>query len=152
MNNSDTGFEIRKAELSHAADIIRIEKASFSAPWSDASILSAIEDDVVKCICLLKDGAVAGYAMYAFVCDEGELLNIAVDPEFRGLGLGSILLSKVIESGKESGAETIFLEVRESNISAIGLYTRENFEIYGKRKNYYTSPREDAVLMKKRLQ
>ncbi len=147
MNNSDTGFEILKAELSHAADIIRIEKASFSAPWSDASILSAIEDDVVKCICLLKDGAVAGYAMYAFVCDEGELLNIAVDPEFRDLGLGSILLSKVIENGKESGAETIFLEVRESNTAARTLYTKFGFCEIGKRKNYYRFPVEDAIVM-----
>ncbi len=143
--------EIIKAGLSHAEEITRIEKESFSAPWSDASIRSAIEDDVVNCVCLLKDGKTAGYAMFAFVCDEGELLNIAIDPAYRGEGLGSAILSHIIQTGKALGCENMFLEVRRSNLPAATLYRKFGFEVIGERKNYYRSPTEDALVMALRM-
>lgn len=140
-------LKLEKAEISHLTEITRIEKESFSAPWSDASIASSIENELAHCVCLMQDEKVAGYAMFAFVFEEGELLNIAVDPALRGLGYGDRLLSHVTECALENKVENLFLEVRESNASARSLYKKHGFEELGVRKNYYRSPTEDAVIM-----
>ena len=144
MNNS---LKIQKADISHLPEITRIEKESFSSPWSEASIESSIKSDLVQCVCLMSDENIAGYAMYSFLFEEGELLNVAIDPALRGRGFGDALLSHVISSASESKVENLFLEVRASNAPARSLYRKHGFEEIGIRKNYYRFPTEDAVIM-----
>lgn len=138
---------IVKAEPCHAPDIIKIENESFSTPWSNTSIIHAVDDDTVRCICFLYDGQVAGYAMFVFAADEGELLNIAVDPNKRGLGIGKALLSHVITAARELCCQTMYLEVRASNTTAAALYKSFGFQAVGLRRSYYRYPVEDAVVM-----
>lgn len=143
MNNT----AVLKADGSHAQAIISIEKLCFADPWSDRAVLHAIEDDTVRCICLLQEDTVCAFAMYVFVADQGELLNIAVSPEHRSRGYAKRLMNYILDEGKNEGCKTLFLEVRESNTSAIGLYGAFGFSPVGIRKNYYRYPVENAVLM-----
>lgn len=80
--------------------------------------------------------------------DEREILNIAVAPEFRGLGIGERLLNRLVHSGE---AGEVFLEVRQSNLLAQRLYERVGFRNAGLRPNYYEDPPETAVIMRARV-
>lgn len=147
MNESSDMAVIIKAESCHAASITEIEKLCFADPWSDRSIARAIDDDTVRCICLLHENIICAFAMYVFAADEGEILNIAVSPEHRGRGYAKKLVSHILNEGKNENCKTVFLEVRESNASARGLYGYFGFSEIGTRKNYYRYPVENAVLM-----
>jgi len=83
--------------------------------------------------------------------DEGNLVSIGVDDEFREMGIATTLLDIIYEMALERGVTSINLEVRESNVPAISLYEKEGFEAVGKRKNFYRNPTEDAILYIKKL-
>ena len=92
-------------------------------------------------------GRVNGFLAARVVAEEMEILNLAVDPDDRGRGVGGALLGMAIEYGRASGSRRIFLEVRESNRAAQRFYDRHGFAVYGRRARYYTHPEEDALLM-----
>jgi ribosomal-protein-alanine N-acetyltransferase len=94
------------------------------------------------------DGKVAGYICSGYVFDEGHILNLAVHPDLRRRGIATALVEKVINELRMNGCRFLFLEVRVSNFVAIEFYERFGFRPVGYRKNYYTQPTEDAVLMK----
>ncbi len=97
------------------------------------------------------DAEVAGFAIIRLVggsdATDAELESIVVSSPWRGRGLGRSLLSEVCRRAKEQGYSQLDLEVRASNIAAIGLYLRAGFRETGRRRGYYSSPDEDAVLM-----
>ncbi len=151
-------FGIKPGDISELGSISEIEQACFSDPWSEKMFEPLFNSETCKIAVARSDNKLCGFICYYIVggeendiCGDCELANIAVLPKYRGFGIARKLMAYMYEEAKREYCSDIFLEVRESNIQAIGLYTRESFEIYGKRKNYYTSPREDAVLMKKRL-
>lgn len=114
-------------------------------PWNEDSVISSIDKD----LCLVYvDNEISGVIVISKVLDEGEILNFAVDNKKRRQGIGSKLLAYAIEHDFLGSVETIFLDVRESNLSAISLYKKHGFEEYMRRKNFYDNPREDAILMK----
>jgi len=78
--------------------------------------------------------------------DEGHIMDVAVDPEFRGRGVGRLLVQRVIDDCRDGGASFISLEVRVSNIAAINLYRDMGFVETGRRKRYYKDG-EDALMM-----
>ena len=148
-----------------------MEQKFFSTPWSEASIAhyaeagntifvvarsdedyisqKPAEDDMGN-----KHGypkRVAGYAAVFCACDEGNLVSIAVDEDFRGLGIARELLDIAYEMAEDRGVASINLEVRESNIPAITLYEDEGFVRTGKRPDFYRNPKEDALLYIKQL-
>ena len=92
------------------------------------------------------DGAFAGYAGMTQVLDERDICNVATVPEFRGKGVGRAIVEALIENARETGASVVMLEVRASNKAAITLYEKAGFSLVGKRKNFYSFPREDALL------
>ena len=96
-------------------------------------------------------GRVAAYAILWTVLDEGELANIAVRKDLRGRGIGSGLLTRMLEVAEDSGLRSLNLEVRESNGRARDMYARRGFQEIGVRKGYYDGPREDARVLKKSL-
>jgi ribosomal-protein-alanine N-acetyltransferase len=77
---------------------------------------------------------------------EWELENVVVKPTFRRQGIGTRLLNEFLNLARETSAESVFLEVRESNQAARTLYLKWGFEQNGRRKGYYTNPPEDAIL------
>jgi [ribosomal protein S18]-alanine N-acetyltransferase len=90
---------------------------------------------------------IAGFIVARLIADELHVNNVAVRPEFRGLGLGSKLLQKTLEQAQRGQAKVAQLEVRAGNESAQRLYQRAGFAVVGQRKNYYRNPTEDALLM-----
>ena len=97
-------------------------------------------------------GELIGYCIFMTAADEGEILRIAINHKIRRAGLGKKLLLASIHEMEKSGANEIFLEVRASNNAAIGLYTSKGFEEVGKRPNYYSHPKEDALILRKEWQ
>lgn len=90
-----------------------------------------------------------GYGILSVAMDEAHLLNLAIDPEFQKRGLGRKVLHFLLDMAEQKGADTIFLEVRDSNRSAIALYLDEGFNQIGVRNDYYPTDngREDAIIM-----
>lgn len=126
-----------------------LETEIFSDPWSMQSICSAIANRCTRLYAALDDtDALMGYLFVTQVMDTADIANIAVSPAFRRQGIASLLLDTALD-GLEAD---LFLEVRASNTPAIALYRKYGFTEYGVRKNYYDSPREDAVLMKRGME
>ena len=124
--------------------ICAIENASFSDPWSRRSFAEALQNPVCRFFSAHGEGGVLiGYALISVLFEAAEILSVAVDDSFRRCGVGRALTEAV-----RSGAQDIFLEVRESNHAARKLYLSEGFTEFGRRKRYYRKPTEDAILMR----
>lgn len=150
------GITIRPAAAADLPRIAEIERRSFSDPWSAASFRSLLDEPHGWFAVAVDDdgergGEVLGYAVAWFVVDEGEIANLAVAPAARRRHIGAALLDAAIAAGAAQGAETIFLEVRESNAAARTLYASRGFAEIGRRRGYYRRPVEDAVVMRLEL-
>ena len=143
---------MRKADLSWVA---QAERQLFSAAaWSPqllASELDAMEslDDRIYVVAEV-DAAMAGYAG-VWLGDSADVLTIATLPRFRRQGVGRALLNALLDAAAERECEAVLLEVRASNDGAIALYKEAGFKALAKRRGYYSHPREDAVVMRKKL-
>jgi ribosomal-protein-alanine N-acetyltransferase len=127
--------------------VLEIERESFTTPWSETSFYNELKNprSIVKAA--RKEGRIVGYACVSRTLDEGHILDLAVHPGFRRRGVAKMLVSRAIEELGKEGCRFIFLEVRVSNEPAARLYGKLGFERIGIRKNYYTLPEEDGVLM-----
>ena len=130
--------------------VCMIEKQSFSDPWSADSFEYAINCDSDHCIVAERDGQIAGYALLRYSFEIADLTNIAVDPQLRSMGIGTELMDDLLEYAKDTGITDIILEVRKSNVAAIGLYENMGFRQENLRKDYYRNPTEDALIMCRR--
>ena len=128
-------------------DAANLEKECFTVPWSAGSLREELNSPFANYFYVTVDGEFAGYGGFLSLSGEGEITRIAVHPRFRRTGLGKKLMVAMTAKARELDLETMFLEVRESNAPAIGLYKSFGFEQVGRRPNYYTSPTEAAVLM-----
>lgn len=144
---------LRPVEARDLTGISRIERSSFADPWTEESFRRLI--DVEPAIFLVAecdpDSTVAGYVAAFAVGEDGEILNVAVAPEFRGRGLAGQMLDAVLIELGARGVRTAFLEVRESNEAARGLYGSRGFAEIGRRRGYYRRPVEDALVMRRVL-
>ena len=132
-------------------DIVNIENASFTDPWSREALDSSSKMPLTEIYLATDEGGVlCGYVVFICISPECEILNIAVSPEHRRKGVANALVSFVCERSREKNCDTLMLEVRESNISARALYEKHGFEVVGRRKAYYRTPTEDAILMDKK--
>lgn len=132
------------------ARIAELERGSFADPWSRESFRQLLGTPTVYFRCIREDvGAPAlGYVVAWFVADEGEIANLAVDPEHRRRGLGAALLDGALLEAARRGAAAVYLEVRESNADARRLYASRRFVEVGRRTRYYRKPVEDAVVLR----
>ncbi len=129
------------------AEVLEIERASFTMPWSEISFFNQIKNPRSISKVARAGDRIAGYICASRIMDEGHILTFAVHPEYRKLGIASLLISDMLNYLKEEGCRFIFLEVRVSNGSARRMYEKFGFREIGTRKNYYVSPVEDAVVM-----
>ena len=131
---------IREATPEDLAAIAAIQSSSPEASqWEAASYLDQ------DCLVAVLSGRVVGFlATRATAADEGEILNMAVEPQFRRTGIGRMLLETLLAKGRR----VWFLEVRESNYGAINLYKTLGFSPAGRRENYYDEPVEAAIVMR----
>lgn len=130
-------------------EIFEISSLSFKTPWSYESIKSEINNPLAKYIVALDldNKKIIGFIGAWIIASEADIVNIAVHPKYRSLGIGSKLLSSFIELGSNEDWYKITLEVRENNLSAQKLYSKYNFKVDGIRKNYYEDTKENAILM-----
>ena len=139
---------IREFILGDQKGIAELERECFSSPWSENAVLESYEADTSFFVFCDAD-KIIGYAGLQIVLDEGYVTNIAVTKKARGRGIGGALVEALVNFSKEKSLAFISLEVRESNIPAISLYKKFGFEDKGKRKAFYQSPTEDAIIMTK---
>jgi [ribosomal protein S18]-alanine N-acetyltransferase len=143
--------DIRKMKTTDLPQVMLIELATFTMPWGEATFRGLLRRKDSDLWVADHKGDIAGYAVFWAVMDQGELGNVAVDEDYRGQGVGSLLIEAVLERARERGVRDIFLEVRKSNVRAQELYKTFGFSEVGRRKNYYLEPLEDALVMKKSI-
>lgn len=131
----------------HIPQLAEIERACFSKPWTENGFLSELENDTARFYSARIGDKLVGYMGFYIVCAEGYVANIAVLPEYRRQGIAGRLIENALNICRMSGTEFLSLEVRVSNTAAISLYKRYGFGIEGERKNFYTSPTENAYIM-----
>lgn len=141
---------IRPATAADMAGMLALERDSPSAAhWPEATyghIFSADSPTRIVLVIADHDAAVQGFAIARIAGGEAEIENIVVDCKRRNQGLGTRLLEEMVERSRSRNASRLFLEVRESNPAARALYEKCGFVVSGRRRAYYTSPTEDAVL------
>jgi ribosomal-protein-alanine N-acetyltransferase len=130
-------------------DVVALEEAAFTNPWTKAMYLAELENAGVSYCFLARDNSrrAVGFCSFWQVLDELHINNLAVLPELRRSGIGSLLLAFVLKQGAELGARRATLEVRRSNLAARMLYERFGFTVSGVRPNYYSKPVEDALVL-----
>ena len=129
-----------------------IERVAFTDPWSEKSFREALAHPAVYFAAARGDGGeVLGYVVAWFVADEGQIANLAVNPDAWGGGVGRMLLDAALAEAGLRKAENVYLEVRDSNERARRLYKSRGFEEVGRRKGYYRRPVEDAIVLRARV-
>ena len=128
-------------------EVARIEERNFTQPWSRGGFETSLQNDHTIYLSALMDGVVAGYCGCTYVLDEAEITNVAVEEEYRGKGMGHLLVTELVKRCSKKGINHILLEVRSSNQPAIRLYQKAGFAAESVRKNFYEQPKEDAIVM-----
>ena len=145
-------LRIRPLIEADLGQVTAIEEACFATPWSERTFRNLLRRrDAVLLSAVCEEERIAGYAAVWFVGREAELGDLAVAPNDRRRGIGGELVDAVLGEARTRGVVRIFLEVREGNRSAQGLYRSRGFEIVGRRRGYYAGPKEDALVMRRLL-
>ncbi len=142
-------FKVQNLNDEDLEDVLKIEKDSFSHPWSKQLFLEELGNSSSLCLKAVgQDEGVFGYIMLRKIVDEVHLLNIAVKKEARNKGVAKALISEAQKHFAD--LLCIVLEVRVSNKPAIELYKKLGFEQLYVRKRYYPDG-EDALIMEKKI-
>lgn len=134
---------------SHVEAVANLETVCFSDPWSITSIGSEVNNPLSLWIVAVDGEQVVGYVGSQSVLGWADMMNLAVAPEYRRLGVGEKLVTELISQLKDNKVTCLTLEVRLSNASAISLYYKLGFVEVGRRPGYYHNPREDALILRK---
>jgi [ribosomal protein S18]-alanine N-acetyltransferase len=142
---------IREAVPGDLPELMFIEQACFTCPWSEESIRNDLErhHEAFYVVACQPGGAIIGYAAFWRSLDEAMITNIAVAPEWRGQGAGRKLLEALITQASQEKLNSMVLEVRKSNLVAGKLYRSAGFNPVGLRRGYYPDNQEDAIIMQK---
>lgn len=141
-------FTIRKMTLEDIPAVIDLDHKSFSLPWPERSFRFEVTDNPAsRCWVAELDGKVIGMIVVWLLVDEAHVATIATDPDFRRQGVAKSLLAHALRHLIDEGAQSSFLEVRESNIAAQEMYRKFGYEEAGRRRRYYRDNDEDAILM-----
>jgi ribosomal-protein-alanine N-acetyltransferase len=145
---------LRPATEDDLNQVVRIERLCFADPWTEESFrrLLAGLPAIFLVAVFPPQQTIAGYLVAFSVGEDAEVLNVAVEPDFRGKGLAGQMLDAVLIELGGRGVRTAFLEVRESNRAALALYASRGFAEIGRRQRYYRRPVEDALVLRKVLE
>jgi ribosomal-protein-alanine N-acetyltransferase len=143
-------LEVCPFKKEYIDEILSIEELSFHDPWSKDSMEKELQNSFARYLVVKSSGKVIGYGGMWLILDEGHITNVAVHPDFRGIGAGNLLLKSLIEIGKIESIIALTLEVRSSNNVAQNLYYKYGFLLEGIRKGYYADNNEDALILWKR--
>jgi len=156
---SQMSFQFKVMELTDLTKVLEIEKISHSHPWSKKNFEDCIAQKYWNYV-LLEDQAdepfYIGHSIVMPGVEELHLLNITIAPKFRRLNIATQALLAIENTAKKYSFLKILLEVRKSNIQAIKLYEKLDYQVIGTRKDYYSveghpPSREDALVMEKMM-
>lgn len=141
---------VERLEAKHLPDVAALESLCFSHPWSEHALALLLQDGNFG-LAATENGRVVAYVGLTTVLDEGAITNVATHPDCRRKGYARAILRALLCEAEARGICRITLEVRESNDGAKALYESLGFMICGKRRNFYTAPREDGLVLEKIL-
>jgi len=144
LQSSD--FELVRLTENDLPGVLRLEKICYSQPWTMDNFFGEFNRRITLPLGLKRGGEVAAHCFFWLIAPEIHLLNLAVLPEYRRLGLARRLVAAMITIGGRAGVESFYLEVRPSNAGAMALYESHGFKVTGRRPGYYEDG-EDACLM-----
>lgn len=142
-----TNLTVHTLEKDDIDSIIEIENLCFPTPWTKESMEGELRNKFAKYVVIKNNNLVVGYGGLWLIIDEGHITNIAVHPEFRGMGIGNKILEELIKLCEKRNIPSMTLEVRISNTIAQNLYKKFGFKEAGVRKKYYGDNDEDALIM-----
>ena len=127
--------------------VLRIEQRTSSTPWSLGLFLAEVRREDRLYLAARDGHRLVGYAGMLLIGSDGHVTTISVDPDRQGGAVGTRLLLALVRSAADEGIEAVTLEVRASNEPALALYRRFGFAPAGVRKDYYSDPTEDALVL-----
>ena len=143
-------MEIIRMNESHVPSVAAIEKECFGRDaWSERSVAGELTNALALWLVAVEGETVAGYVGSQTVCNETDLMNVAVTADFRRRGIGEKLVNALVEELKAMDSHCLTLEVRASNTPAQAMYEKLGFAEIGRRPRYYQNPKEDALIMRK---
>lgn len=140
-------FCIRKMRTEDIEAVAGLERDIFSDPWSANALTETLAQKQTLLLAAYENKTLVGYLILYYVLEDGEIARIAVAEDWRRKGVASKLLKELALLCEDIGVTKLLLDVRESNTSAYAFYEKQGFVRDGVRRNYYTNPTEDAVLM-----
>ncbi len=143
-----SSLEVVPMRRRHLDQVMEIERRAYPNPWSRSVFESELSQGITRSYIVALNGrVVVGYCGTLYVIDEAHITNIAVDPEWHNLHVGTRLLSETVRRAWQRQIRAITLEVRVSNLKAQRLYQKFGFQPVGVRKGYYQENNEDALIM-----
>ena len=140
--------QVERMRLDDLSGVLEVERLSYQTPWSRRAFVSELTENAYAHYIVAKSrGRVVGYTGLWLILDEAHITNVAVHPDFRGCGIGRLLMQSAIDLIDEHHCPKITLEVRRTNLVAQHLYKSFGFQMAGVRKGYYTDNGEDAFIM-----
>ena len=151
MNRTITTL-VRPMAIADLRTVLDIDRLSCPLPWSERTYKYELNENPSSYMYVVeiqedRNRKVVGYVGFWFIVDEAHISTLAVHPDYRGYGLGELLLQTAIDDAEQLNAKIITLEVRISNQIAINLYRKHDFKDVGSRPRYYRDNNEDALLM-----
>lgn len=144
-------FTITKITDEDVERVYELEKEIFPDPWGMIGISESLRQDHTELLGAWHEDRLLGYVIAYFSIYEGEIARIAVAKDYRRKGIAGRLLAELEQICRKREAESILLDVRESNQDAIEFYKSHGFTVDGIRRNFYTKPAEDAILMSRKV-
>lgn len=132
-------------------EVLAIEDASYPTPWSEDDFISCLRDRNVIGMVAEVDERVRGFMLYKIFHDKLHVLNFAVQPEFRRRGVGAAMVAKLVGKLSPQRRNRMFLEVRESNLTAQLFFRSQGFQAVSTLREFYDDTNEDAYLMQYRV-
>ena len=148
----ETPAYIRRMTHEDIVNVSDIERRSYEFPWSHGVFRDCLLADY-QCFVVDRADRVVGYGILSVAAGEAHILNLCVDPMYRELGYGELMLDELLQAARSDDVREIFLEVRPSNAKAISLYLKKEFRNIARRPAYYqsTDGREDAAVFSRIL-
>jgi len=147
MSTKVEHIAVQRMSREDVEEVARLEKLCFSDPWSKSSFEHELTNRFSIPLVVKSGSTIVGYCCLWHVYEQMEIATIAVAPEFRGKGVGGMMMRWIVEEAARQGCSSVVLSVRESNLTAIRLYRRFGFVQLDRRKGYYRLPDEDAIIM-----
>lgn len=143
---ASAAFDLVRLAEADLPEVLALERRCYTQPWTEENFRGEFHRRITLPLGIKRGGVLAGYSFFWLFPPDVHLLNLAVAPEFRRLGLARRLVTAMMTIGRRAGAEKVYLEVRPTNQAALDLYGSFGFRPDHRRPNYYENG-EDALLM-----